>query len=820
MVCWGLLDLSYCTFDRTTLTLTLPPTAASSTLGSSPARIGTWSNFDTRSRLQSTTCSGATHKSSTTAVTSVTMEWTSPSDLGTVLVNKGGTTSAIYFKAIVGFASGEFGTYYMLTQQYAVDVPPSSTPRATPTSASTGQATTTPKGTPAGTPEASFSTAATARATHDATPSVMPSKAATPTVTPVTGGTRGATPSVASTPQATPSCSSTAYATPRSTPSNAGTPGPTASSSASAAATAASTPAATPLPSPVCSSNTDCNSHGTCTQGVCYCDPAYTGALCASCVSGAFSSGGRCTVPTDADLQAALRIVSDFDTTAGTAGSTRRAQFVTEFITELEVALGLRASANAAASGRTTVLSVVRGSVVVTFKIAAADAGTSGPSTSQVLTALTQQVQSPTSALRSGSLMQAVNSDSLQSIQLGSPAVVPAQPAYSVTLSSAMKIEWSFMQSSGSLIPKDSVSSIDALPAGAMLATRVTCTGASSGYCAACWRMGSPRMVGSTCLLGDGTSWRVAELVSESDQVTVSIADSSVQGGASQVVSGSVQVEAIIPLDMAMKQDGTTLKTLLTGSGSSDASVVWAKAGGSVSSPSFHGNDRGEAQVNYATGSFQVVSSNTVVILHGLAMALAWLLLSPTGVAAAAVLKRTVKKSAGTAPLWWRLHRPLQIAAVVFTLGGFIVILAGHDDGEGDDEDGGEGGGEHTGSMGAHGTIGIIVTIAASVHALWAMFRPHNPNAGEPTPCIRTAWVYAHRGLGYLLTIGALVNVFTGLEYTLSAGGAVGIMVAALFAVAGFTAWLHFHSRTQVRDEVGEVQMVQEGNPIRMGGKH
>lgn len=127
---------------------------------------------------------------------------------------------------------------------------------------------------------------------------------------------------------------------------------------------------------------------------------------------------------------------------------------------------------------------------------------------------------------------------------------------------------------------------------------------------------------------------------------------------------------------------------------------------------------------------------NTIVTkkrVHGVLMAISWGFLFPVGVTIARFMKHLD-------PLWFKLHRGIQILGFALTIIAFIIILET---------------GSHTEH--AHMGIGITVVILTTIQVIVAIFRPHKDAPRR--------WLFNlfHWWNGRGLLVLALINCFIGL---------------------------------------------------------
>ena len=202
----------------------------------------------------------------------------------------------------------------------------------------------------------------------------------------------------------------------------------------------------------------------------------------------------------------------------------------------------------------------------------------------------------------------------------------------------------------------------------------------------------------------------------------------------------------------------------------------------SASAVAYHGANKGTARVDVSAsaddgggGDVDVappaLSAPALVAIHAALMLLSWGLLLPTGAVLARFLKGGFAPPQGSArATWYRLHRACQLTGVVGMLGGFVAIAV-H-----------KGPAQFVGfgvSL-AHMYTGIVVIALGLQQPIFALLRPHKPDAGEEPSALRAVWEVAHKYLGWLALLGGVTNCALGAavaaakyESALSIGAAV-----------------------------------------------
>ena len=126
-------------------------------------------------------------------------------------------------------------------------------------------------------------------------------------------------------------------------------------------------------------------------------------------------------------------------------------------------------------------------------------------------------------------------------------------------------------------------------------------------------------------------------------------------------------------------------------------------------------------------------------------MTLGWGIFIPLGIVLAASLR-------WKAPMWFQLHRAIQLIGLILALAGFILALVEFNVSGTDTP------------IGKHRVIGIIIMAVGLFQPVNAFLRPHAPEAGASKGTIRAGWEVLHKGAGYIITIMAICNVFLGMN--------------------------------------------------------
>jgi hypothetical protein len=139
---------------------------------------------------------------------------------------------------------------------------------------------------------------------------------------------------------------------------------------------------------------------------------------------------------------------------------------------------------------------------------------------------------------------------------------------------------------------------------------------------------------------------------------------------------------------------------------------------------------------------------------HGLVAGIAWGILSPLAIGASVV--RQLFKG----PLWFKIHRGLNMLVVLSTVVAFIlaVVAINLETPEGAKAT------HFSSDPNPHRLVGLVIFIVALVQALLGIFRPHATEPGETKTTTRLAWEIAHKVLGYACLGMAIYQVQSGIK--------------------------------------------------------
>lgn len=270
------------------------------------------------------------------------------------------------------------------------------------------------------------------------------------------------------------------------------------------------------------------------------------------------------------------------------------------------------------------------------------------------------------------------------------------------------------------------------------------------------WAVDDTAQTVSMAVVAERTSGWVAVGFSPDGQMTGSDAVIGWSGGGSSVlmyemsgrrVSGVNEISGQVSDTSISVEDGRTTMTftrsLATPSALplDSATFLWA-VGPSEGLSQHAGGDRGAfplALSGSAAGALAIPNIAFVQLAHGLCMLIGWGLLLPIG-AAMAVLKERVG-----APLWFQLHRGLQVVGLLVAIVGFSLAVANFES-----------------DLGAHGTLGITVMVLGLFQPINGVLRPHKDKDGAHTSRKRALWEATHKGVGWLTLALAAPTIALG----------------------------------------------------------
>jgi hypothetical protein len=187
---------------------------------------------------------------------------------------------------------------------------------------------------------------------------------------------------------------------------------------------------------------------------------------------------------------------------------------------------------------------------------------------------------------------------------------------------------------------------------------------------------------------------------------------------------------------------------------------------------------------------------------HGIMMMVAWMVFASSGMLLPRYFKPAWPNTLWSGKkIWFQLHQPFMVIALILTALAFIVVFAGVD-----------GYSQLPSPTVAHAPLGIIVMALVLLNPIMALFRP------DPNTKYRPLFNVAHFLVGLLAHAAAVVTMFLGMymtELNLPTW-CVGIMglYTCFHALVEITLALHMHAaklRKPVKPGVKEYEMQAAG---------
>jgi hypothetical protein len=139
---------------------------------------------------------------------------------------------------------------------------------------------------------------------------------------------------------------------------------------------------------------------------------------------------------------------------------------------------------------------------------------------------------------------------------------------------------------------------------------------------------------------------------------------------------------------------------------------------------------------------------------HGLFALIGWGLFLPCAIAA------SILRGYFTTPLWFQLHRGLNVCVVLFTVIAFTLAIVAINQ----ETPSGASADHFNPDPNPHRTVGLVIFIGAIMQLALGVFRPHVPKEGEAKTTTRIVWEVTHKGLGYSCLAMALYQVPSGIK--------------------------------------------------------
>lgn len=152
-----------------------------------------------------------------------------------------------------------------------------------------------------------------------------------------------------------------------------------------------------------------------------------------------------------------------------------------------------------------------------------------------------------------------------------------------------------------------------------------------------------------------------------------------------------------------------------------------------------------------ANGAISSSGTDTLKIIHGIVMTVAWSLLVTIGVFASRFRLFLFQRIADKA-MWFYVHRGIQYFAVLCVLIAFgMAVYFIQEDGT-----------AHFSNT--HECLGLSVTILAFLQPINAYLRPHAAKKGLDKSIGRWAWEITHKSFGYVTWILSQVAIYFGIQ--------------------------------------------------------
>jgi len=192
------------------------------------------------------------------------------------------------------------------------------------------------------------------------------------------------------------------------------------------------------------------------------------------------------------------------------------------------------------------------------------------------------------------------------------------------------------------------------------------------------------------------------------------------------------------------------------------------------------GNSIGEHNKRQASSSKIIVTQGgdvrgdgiqTNILVHGILMTLAWILFAFVGLFTARYMRQVWEPTELLGKkAWFTVHRTLMTITVLLTVAATILIFV-HRKG-------------WSSNAGRHPYCGIIAIAFAVVQPIMAAFRPH---PGAPR---RNIFNWAHRIVGTIALVMAVVSIYFGLDTDQVGLGKEGLYAVVTFYIGEFLIFL------------------------------
>jgi hypothetical protein len=163
---------------------------------------------------------------------------------------------------------------------------------------------------------------------------------------------------------------------------------------------------------------------------------------------------------------------------------------------------------------------------------------------------------------------------------------------------------------------------------------------------------------------------------------------------------------------------------------------------------------------------------NQFIVYHGTLMVLSWGLLLPCGVISAHFLKHR-------GPMWFRLHRGIQVTGLLLAIGGFVIALTQLPIPPG------------VLTATTHKVTGMVIMGLGILQPINAFFRPHPCKEGDSDDLkgIRQRWEFVHKSTGFAaLGLALIIQIPLGIYLSQNMMILFGYCVA-VGVVISYTFW-------------------------------
>lgn len=216
-------------------------------------------------------------------------------------------------------------------------------------------------------------------------------------------------------------------------------------------------------------------------------------------------------------------------------------------------------------------------------------------------------------------------------------------------------------------------------------------------------------------------------------------------------------------------------------------------------------SDRGSSSVDLASGTSRGVQGESAHITHlknahGWLMAVGWGLLIPLGILVA-------RHGKDWDPLWFHLHRGVQILGLSCALSGFVIIFIAVK----------EATGSSVSIYTVHCRLGISAMILGLAQLTALVFRPHKGTR------LRPYWEFLHHWVGRAAAVVAAANIYEGIINVRHVGTWATVTYSVVFGLImatgiGLDLWKLLTGRRHLFTRRQPVQLQAPGGGSSAGG--